>query len=82
MNNEPLTITDYISDQLSSISLDRLGYSPDSYYGSLGGGIMAVTPSHYNKLKGLVKKCLDIFDELNYSDKEIENIKKEFRNYE
>ena len=87
MNNIS-TITDNISDQLNSINLDRLKCSPNFHYAGFattdidGGGIMAVSPGHYNKLKGLIKKCLDIFDELNYSDEEIENIRKEFRNYE
>lgn len=84
MNNEPLTITDYISDQLNSIIRNPTILDPRySYLDSNGdSGIMAVTTSHYNELKGLVKKCLDIFDELNYSDKEIENIREEFKNYE
>ena len=85
--NNILAITDNISDQLNSINSDRLGCSPNFSYAGFstdidGGGIMAVSPGHYNKLKGLIKKCLDIFDELNYSDEEIENIRKEFRNYE
>lgn len=86
MNNIS-TITDNISDQLNSINLDRLKCSPNFHYDGFatnidGEGIMAISPRHYNKLKGLIKKCLDIFDELNYSDEEIENIRKEFRNYE
>jgi hypothetical protein len=86
MNNIS-NITDNIFDQLNSIRLDQSNCLSDfSYYGFdtdiNGEGIMAVSPGHYNKLKGLIKKCLDIFDELNYSDEEIENIRKEFRNYE
>ena len=79
MNNIS-TISDLTS--VNSINSDRLKCSPNFSYDDFDTGIMAVSPGHYNKLKGLIKKCLDIFDELNYSDEEIENIRKEFRNYE